>query len=159
MGREARLAMTPVAPVRSKVSLHVKRARATSAWASVRCDYADRGSGYTGPYGLGGEALFGCSLTAVLRTRETFKTEVRNRRRLLLLLGTARAVCRGHPLGVARTRTTRAVADGSTVPLFLCTESFRELSLMSKKLLKEHSPARNQLPWKTHEKTQKTQKL
>ena len=72
MGREARLAMTPVAPVRSKVSLHVKRARATSAWASVRCDYADRGSasGYTGPYGLGGEALFGCSLTAVLRTRE-----------------------------------------------------------------------------------------
>ena len=37
--------------------------------------------------------------------------------------------CRGPPLGlgVARTRTTRAVADGSTVPLFLCTESFREL--------------------------------
>jgi hypothetical protein len=25
-------------------------------------------------------------------------------------------------------------------------------------LLKEHSPARNQLPWKTHEKTQKTLK-
>jgi hypothetical protein len=24
--------------------------------------------------------------------------------------------------------------------------------------LKEHSPARNQLPWKTHEKTQKTLK-
>ena len=64
--------MTPVAPVRSKVSLHVKRARAPSAWASVRCDYADRGSGYTGPYvgRLGGETLYGCSLTAVLRTRE-----------------------------------------------------------------------------------------
>ena len=26
-------------------------------------------------------------------------------------------------------------------------------------LLKEHSPARNQLPWKTHEKTKKTPKL
>ena len=42
--------------------------------------------------------------------------------------------CRGHPLGlgVARTRTTRAVADGSTVPLFLCTESFRELFCVKK---------------------------
>ncbi len=94
--------------------------------ASWRCllTYADRGSGYTGPYGLGGEALFGCSLTAVLRTRETFITEVRNRR-----AAAGDRPCRGHPLGlgVARTRTTRAVADGSTVPLFLCTESFREL--------------------------------
>ena len=118
--------MLPVAPVRCPPVLPVKRARA-SGISEMRLRGSGlglRGSGYTDRTGwaakLCSDVRFATAYTGVTGMPETNlePSGMRQPGRAAWGARAGRRPLEELSLGVARTRTTRAVADGSTVPLY-----------------------------------------